>query len=109
MVSLGFSWMALFYLSLLLICLVAKNRWILSVFCFAPLKALGYISYFVYLFHQLVNHLTHYVFFSARPVFSSSESVLATVASLGVTLALGAVSWKLVERPFIDYGRRYSY
>lgn len=67
-----------------------------------PLVALGRISYAVYVFHLLIlTYFTHHAWLPTHPL---TRALLA----LGATIALAAASWRVLERPLIEQGRRLA-
>lgn len=74
-----------------------------------PLTALGFVSYSVYMFHQAVNGLMHGVLYGTAPYVDSMERALVTLASLVITLTLGALSYRYFETPIRRIGYRYKF
>ena len=74
-----------------------SGGWIRAVASWAPLRWLGQISYSVYLFHALVLG-----FFVERGAQLGLPRELLGPAFLVATLAVGAASYFLVERPFLQ-------
>ncbi|HYG27535.1 MAG TPA: acyltransferase [Caulobacteraceae bacterium] len=71
----------------------------------APLIGLGKISYGVYLLHLLVLWAL-----LKTPVFAQQPHGPATfVVGTAVTIALAALSWRVLERPLNGLKRRYPY
>ncbi len=93
-----YSWMNAFYaLSVLLVLLeqpMPAVRWTLKL---TPLRFIGQVSYFIYLFHMLVYTVAH----SLLP----RVSFVSTVACALLTLALAWLSWNFFEAPLIAFGR----
>lgn len=75
----------------------------------APLTALGFISYSVYMFHQAVNGLMHGVIYNSAPYVDSMERALVTLASAVITLSLGALSYRYFETPIRRIGYKYKF
>ena len=103
----GYSLVALFFFTLLRNALVRPSRHLLTVLTFAPLRRIGVISYFIYLFHYPFLGLTHYIFRDQVP--SLEGGVMATLAALGFTVFAAEISWRIFERPLIAIGHRYKY
>jgi peptidoglycan/LPS O-acetylase OafA/YrhL len=107
--SLNYTWIALFYLLLLLIAVTQKqsllsrglrNRW---------LMATGIIAYGTYLFHQGVLGL-YYGFARGRlPAIENLSDLGLTLAALITTLVLAKVSWVYFERPLVERAHKYRY
>ena len=98
--SVGQTWIALLYLSLLLLAVSGGNA-ITRLLCFAPLRALGQIAYCVYLVHYPLLLGVQIV----RPGWPMKAQVLAAAA---LTFAIAPLSWFLFERPLIAFGHRLA-
>lgn len=107
--SLGFLWLAVFYLGVILIALHSTQRWVKWVFENRLIGRLGVVSYSVYLLHQPVSWLCHHYIWHAPPQMASMPRVFTTVLALGITLTLSALSWRYFESRFIALGRRFKY
>ena len=102
---LGASWIAAFYTSLLLLAIV-KPGWIVNrLFCNRMLTQLGIVSYAVYIFHQGINGLMHFVIFGTPPSFRTGPAQLVTLLSLGAVFLLAAASWRFMEAPSLKRAR----
>ena len=66
-VTIGFSWLAVFYSAVLLIVLSKPKSWIAGVMRWKFLGRLGGISYCVYILHDAFNFFAHRVFLHAEP------------------------------------------
>jgi peptidoglycan/LPS O-acetylase OafA/YrhL len=67
-----------------------------------PFVAVGRISYGIYVFHLLVlSYFTHHAWHPTRPL---TRALLA----LAATIALAGASWRILERPLIEGGRRLA-
>lgn len=98
--------MGIFYALLLGAVLVIRPAWT-GVLRTRWLCALGVIAYGVYVMHQGLDDLAHVVIRGAFPRADSAESMLVTIAALGLTLALASASWRFFESPLTDWGRRH--
>lgn len=71
---------------------------------------LGKISYGLYMWHLLALELA--IKALARPIPFAGEwiesSTFATLCALGLTIAIAAVSYRLLERPFLDLKSRFA-
>jgi len=107
--SLNYTWIALFYLGLLLIAVAQResllsrglrNRW---------LMATGIIAYGTYLLHQGVLGL-YYGFARGRtPTIQNLSDLGLTVIALVTTLVLAKVSWVYFEKPLVRRAHKYKY
>ncbi len=111
MLSLGYSWIAVFYLAVLLYALLWPSSWIASCLRWRWLRALGLIAYAAYLFHEFVLCLLQSVFWSWSrfPIASTASQWAVTFASIAITLLLCHFSWVYFEKPLIRLGHRSSY
>ncbi len=104
-----FSILAVLYGALLLLAVtegrgpvtwLVRRRW---------LRMLGQRAYCVYLIHQAVNGVAHSLVLGRPPGLGSPAEVAVTAAAGVVTLALAEVSWRLFEKPLIDWGHSVTY
>jgi peptidoglycan/LPS O-acetylase OafA/YrhL len=109
LVSVGYTWIALFYLGLLLHVVTDSSGMITSVFRLRGLRYLGTTAYGIYLFHVPVRELVFAATTGGPPNLQSGLSVLLTVASFLCTLAVSGAAWRFLERPLISLGHRFSY
>ena len=109
-IELGFTWMAAFYTSLLLLVVVIPGRVNQMAFRSFVLVKLGTISYAVYLFHPGILRLYHYVFFRAVPSIQDWPTFCVTLLSLGTVVLLAAISWRVLEKPLMKRAHsKYRY
>lgn len=70
------------------------------------LRALGAISYALYLVHQPVNGLLHGLVLGARPDVGSLEGISLTFLAVAVSLGLAGISRIVLEAPLLAWARR---
>jgi peptidoglycan/LPS O-acetylase OafA/YrhL len=104
MVSAGYSILAIFYATTLVIA-VTFDSWITRVLSVSPLRRLGTIAYFTYLFHLPAMELCRrclglFVSHSATTQFSGG------VIGVLLTILVANLSWVLFERPILRIGQR---
>jgi peptidoglycan/LPS O-acetylase OafA/YrhL len=105
----GYSWIAVTYLVLLLVCLF-EEKGVVATMCRSHcLRQLGAISFGVYLFHQIVSGLCHGFLLGRPPQMRNFSGVAVTCLALAVTIILARISYLYFEKPIIDYGHRFSY
>ena len=110
MVSLGYSWLAMFYASLLLLVVTAKTGLIRAVMLWPWLRHFGIIAYGMFLMHMAVNNLVHGLLFSTASVqFAHFVDLLATLLAFLLTWLLALISWHFLEKPIIAWGHSFSY
>jgi peptidoglycan/LPS O-acetylase OafA/YrhL len=103
----GFTWIAAFYLGLLLLTL--HDRRCGAIFRWRPLAALGAISYGVYLFHCPLCWLFHSMLLGQPPRILDWASGGVTLLAFAATLGLAWTSYRFFEAPIIRLGRRWDY
>lgn len=109
MTTIGYSWLALFYLGLLLLALIYTSGWLGKILRNSWLKALGTISYGVYLIHKPVLGLVFACFGFETPMAQTSAGKLLVVSALAITLAVAYGSWAVFEKPLLKIGHRFKY
>jgi peptidoglycan/LPS O-acetylase OafA/YrhL len=109
MTTLGYSWLALFYLGLLLLALIQTSGWLGKILRNSWLKALGTISYGVYLIHKPVLGLVFGYFRIEWPLAEDLAGRLMVLSALAITLAVASISWAVFERPLLKIGHRIKY
>jgi peptidoglycan/LPS O-acetylase OafA/YrhL len=92
------------FLILALVATATGHRW-LGLLRWGPLRDLGMISYGVYLYHGPVLHLVEWILPRSMPGYRALEGAL----TLGLTLAVAAVSWRVIERPVLALKDRFDY
>jgi len=104
----GYTWIALFYLSLLLLA-VSHKGFVSRGFSFGPLKALGIVAYGLYLFHQPTLGLVYGLLGKPTPKLSGLYEMIVTGLSTILLLLLAYVSWIYFEKPLVRIGHRFKY
>lgn len=107
--SFGYTWIALFYLTLMLIVILTKNKIILFLVNLKPLRAMGTISYFAYLFHKPIYTFCHYLLAGNSPNLLNGRGYISTAIAFLTTLILGGFSWVVYEKPILKVGRKFKY
>ena len=106
----GFTWLAASYLALLLyVVVVAPKGFVAGLTRFRPLRALGVVAYFVYMFHECVLGMVFGAIGHRNPGIRTAEDALLVLLSLAVTFSLAALSWRYFEKPLIRRGHRATY
>jgi peptidoglycan/LPS O-acetylase OafA/YrhL len=99
MMTVGYSLIAFFYLSVLLL----ATQGGLSVLRMRILTSAGVLAYGIYLFHLPTIGLLR----GHEP--STTLDPVATLIALPVLLLFAKFSWKYFEKPLIDLGHRWKY
>ncbi len=96
MFTIGYTWIAAFYASILILVTVRSDVFELRVIHY-PFRLLGLGAYAIYLCHQpLLNALWR---------FGGDGSLTLVLATCG-TMVIAWLSWQLIENPCIAFGRR---
>jgi peptidoglycan/LPS O-acetylase OafA/YrhL len=103
----GYTLIACGCLTLLL--LAIYDPWASRVFRFAPLTALGAISYGVYVIHPAANWLMHWWARGELPRITSWSEAALTAAAFGLTLLVATLSYRFLETPMLRIGHRWRY
>ena len=109
MSSFGYTWVALFSVTLLLLAITHKKGWVSRLFRTRGLTFLGIIAYCLYLFHEPVLGFVFGVWGSASPGVTGLASLGVTLAACAVLVVLARVSWTSFEKPLVRIGHRYKY
>jgi peptidoglycan/LPS O-acetylase OafA/YrhL len=108
-VTIGYSWLAIFYSSFLLSVVSDTSGWLARVMRLRILGWLGGVSYCVYLLHDAFNFFAHRIFLNSIPKLYNLSQVTVSLFALLATLGVASLSWRFFEKPLIRYGHRYSY
>ena len=109
MKSVGFTWVALFYVTILLFVLTRPDSLLTKLFRMKWLCWLGTLAYGIYLFHQPVQYVLFRLMWGQTPVITSVGTFLATLGALALTMLLATLSWRYFEQPLIRIGRRSNF
>jgi peptidoglycan/LPS O-acetylase OafA/YrhL len=104
----GHTYLAAFYGLALLCALLWSGERATAALRLPLLAAMGTISYAAYLVHSIVLRLAFQVW--GRPlVLTSPAALLVIAAAFVVTVVVCRLSWRLLERRCVAYGRRFRY
>ena len=107
--SVSFGEIGLLYAVLLLLLLLKPDTMAFRFLRQRWLVWLGGISFFTYLFHQLISGIFHVGIKESRPTIDSVGAALATLAALICTLILAEYSRRYFEKPLLNWGRSFAY
>ncbi|HWO36466.1 MAG TPA: acyltransferase [Candidatus Acidoferrum sp.] len=108
-VTAGYSVLAFFYVSLLLLVLSQTNPFVARCMRISLLRQLGGISYCVYIIHLTINELGHRFLMHQEPDLSHWQGILITCLAFVLSLTIASASWKFFEKPLIRRGHRFAY
>jgi peptidoglycan/LPS O-acetylase OafA/YrhL len=109
MQRIGYTWIALFYSTVLVFVLTHPDNLLSTIFRSAALRWLGTLAYCTYLVHQAVKGFVYGLFWGREPAITSVHEVLASLFALACTLTIAALSWRYFESPLIRQGHRLAY
>ena len=107
--TIGASWIALFYLSLLLIVLTDTAGPIARVARIGWLGEWGRISYCMYLIHTAVKYFCTNLVTHGVTQIAQWRSGAALLLSVAIIFGIAKLSWKFFEAPLLQQGHRYKY
>jgi peptidoglycan/LPS O-acetylase OafA/YrhL len=107
--TIGYTWMAMFFGCLLLMALSQRETWIARILRWKLLRQLGVVSYCVYIVHLALNEFAHELLLHAPPQVNNLRGVGVTLLSFALTLAVAGLSWVAFEKPLIRRGHNYKY
>lgn len=108
-VTIGYTWLAFFYSTLLLTAVSQPDGWLAAATRGRFIAWLGGISYCVYLLHDAFNFFAHMIFFHSEPRLYTLGHLAVSLFALLATLGVAALSWRFFEKPLIRRGHSYSY
>ncbi len=109
MVTIGYSWIALFYSSFLLLAITATGGPLKRVLTNSNLMGLGTLAYFTYLAHLPIIEVCRRAIGLRLPASSLVAQLAAYAIGVGLTLLLAKLSWRFFEQPLLRRGHVYRY
>jgi peptidoglycan/LPS O-acetylase OafA/YrhL len=108
MQRIGYTWVALFYTTVLVFVLTHRESLLSAVFRNKLLRWLGGLAYGTYLIHQAILGFVMGPVWGL-PFISGRYTFLAAVGSLAITLLVASLSWQYFELPLVRLGHRFNY
>ena len=105
----GFTVVALFYATLLLIAILLPQHPLGRLFRLRPLRSLGKLAYCVYLLHVSVLLAAFSVLNDTSLAHNTFARWAVGVAAICVVLLVATISWNLLESRMICIGHRFKY
>ncbi len=109
MQSVGYTWLALFYVSVLLYSVTRPASLLSRSLRYKWIGWLGGIAYGTYLLHQFILGMSPGYFWRGYPKIQDGRTLLAALESLILTLIIARLSWRYFESPLIRFGHGSSY
>lgn len=109
MLSVGYTWLALSYLSVLVYAVLFTGSSLSRCLRWKWLAWLGKIAYGTYLLHAFVLGGIFGALWSRPPLITNVSELTATLFALTVTLTICQFSWKYFEKPLVRIGHRWNY
>ena len=109
MQSIGYTWLAFFYVTLLLLAVGQPQSWTGRITRIAWLRELGTVSYCIYIIHIVVNVVVHALLLRRAPSVSTGKGAIVTVLAAFVTYGVAKMSWVLFEGPLQRRGHAFKY
>lgn len=109
MCTLGFTWLALFYASLLILVVIWPDGLLSQAFRARWLMWLGTISYGLYLFHGIVLGALSAILLHPQHEEAKWLVAATTVSGVLASLALAWLSWNYFESRIVRLGHRFIY
>jgi peptidoglycan/LPS O-acetylase OafA/YrhL len=109
MCTLGFTCLALFYASLLMVALISPEGVLSRGFRATWLMWLGTIAYALYLFHEIILDATFRLLRHHTPIMAGGLDALSALLALVVALCLARLSWIYFESKLVRIGHRFAY
>lgn len=107
--SVGYTWLAVFYLGVILYVLTQRQSWLAHTMRWRWLGWLGSIAYGVYLVHQMIARLVFLDLRHSNIRLSNWRDIVAVGIAVILTLAICRISWLMFERRLIQLGHRQGY
>lgn len=105
----GYSVLAVFFTSVLMHTVLFPDSLLAAALRWRWLRRLGIVSYCVYLIHQPVAGLCHWLLLDGEPALGNWRQGAVTLLALVITLLLAGISWRYLEKPLLRRGHRRRY
>lgn len=109
MCTLGFSFLALFYASLLMAVLSSPDSMLSRAFRTHWLRWLGTVAYGLYLFHSVALTVLFRILQGYSPTISNWRDIATILVSLVAALGVSWLSWSYFESKLVRVGHHFTY
>lgn len=104
-----YSWLALLYGCVLVLAVTEERGPVAALTRNRALRWLGGLAYGVYIFHQPVQYVLHWLVRDQVPRLLAPVDFAVMLAALAVTLGVAVLSWRRFEKPILAIGQAVSY
>lgn len=108
-ITIGLSWIACFYVSVLLLALISPAGLIARAARAAWLRELGRVSFCVYLIHLAVIYMAFGLVMRRIPQITNLKCIGLAIVCAVATYLIARLSWVYIEDPLIRVGHRTLY
>jgi peptidoglycan/LPS O-acetylase OafA/YrhL len=109
MCTLGFTCLALFYSSVLMVTMISPQGLLSRTFQASSLRWLGTIAYGLYLFHTMPLVVLFRIFRHRSSALTNWLDGVIALSALVIALAMARLSWKYFESRLVRLGHRFTY
>jgi peptidoglycan/LPS O-acetylase OafA/YrhL len=109
MTTLGYTWMAMFYLLILMMAILPGAARLKRCLRVKYLTGLGTISYGVYLIHGPVYEMSYALLKKESPALRNFSDWGVTVLVIVLTIVIASVSWRFFEKRLVRRGHVHTY
>jgi len=109
MVTWGYSWLALFYTSVLLIAVTSTEGPVARILKNNLLIKLGTLAYCSYLVHVAFMNAVRHPLKAYFPQYPVGAWLMGGILGTALTLAVAWLSYKYFEKPLLRRGHKYSF
>ncbi len=99
----------LFYVLIVLYIISVENSFLVKVLKQKWLRLFGFISYGVYLFHQVISGLLHAIILDQKPRLNNLEDLGVMLIAFILSIGFGYLLHILIEKPLINFGHKFKY
>ena len=107
--TVGYTWLALFFVVLLLVTLSRRSSWLAAVLRVGFLRDLGGVSYCIYIIHEAIFLFCHQILLRRLPAVTDGKVAGVTLLAALLTYAIAKTSWKYFEKPLLQRGHAFQY
>lgn len=109
MQSVGYTWIALFYVLVVLVALVRPSGPIAWVGRLAGFRELGRVSYCLYLIHYGICYIFQLLLAATLKHVKPWEGIASGCVGILISFAIARISWTYLEYPLLQKGHMFEY